>query len=244
MIAEPYICAEGPDAGEICWYNTAEVLHFKYDWQPYADFEREKLTQLGDEGCDMDHVGVSGTLGYFLHFTDVDGKETTYSSRRLCKFSGECYKQKRESDRLLMRAAFLKAVCEKEGVAWLPEQPEGGYILPPNMPEADRKRVIKELSKVVTRKCDCHLYPYQVCDVCQGTDRPRRISREEAMRLDCQLLDQYAPPYRYTKAEVDERFRALFDTLDDIFSAIRSEVNGPSGGFSYTLDNLRKRFLS
>ena len=81
-------------------------------WQSYASFERTKLILLHAE---MEHVGVGGRDGFFLQ-TD----ETYYSSRDLTGFNGLDYADASESTRLLERAKFLKAVCEKEMIDFLP----------------------------------------------------------------------------------------------------------------------------
>lgn len=144
MIAEPYICTSdtGINQGEICWlfkhpdgrlfsmlprYNSVDVVprvvvHPSDRWQPYADFERKKLRELDAKGCDMEHVGVSGTLGYFLNFSKSFWGGGQHTSQVLLGYCGCDYRFDSESGRLLKRAEFLKAVCEKEGVEWLPSK--------------------------------------------------------------------------------------------------------------------------
>lgn len=210
MIAEPYICIKGKRATEIMWCITessdgegSEICneHCKDGctncasgvWIRYADFEREKLSVLADEGCDMEHVGLSGSLGYFLHFIDVDGKETTYSSRRLCKFSGDLYKQNSENYRLIARAEFLKAVCEKEGVEWLPKS-------------------LRKLTPMPYCTCEGSLDVY--CSV-HGTERKQAgTCNQEACDHDantvCTNCTKATPasPY-YTKDEVDQKLLSM-----------------------------------
>lgn len=106
MIAEPYIHLK---TGVFGW---AECGDKQDEWRPYADFEREKLEVLDAE---MGHVGLSGSNGYFIRVT----LKATYFSDDLIGYCGCDFKRDPESNRLLKRAEFLKAVCEKEGVEWL-----------------------------------------------------------------------------------------------------------------------------
>jgi|CXWL01.1.fsa_nt_gi hypothetical protein len=121
MIAEPYIAIKGPRAGEIGWFDDSDGFNCSSEepWQPYADFEREKLTGLCDKNCDMMAVGLSLRMGYFLGFDDDSGMHEIISSDELIDYCGCKYLKDSESSRLLKRAEFLKAVCEKENVPWL-----------------------------------------------------------------------------------------------------------------------------
>lgn len=120
MIAEPYICIIGPTAGEIWWWNSdgqcvyEGCIDKKVDecWMPYADFEREKLKELRGKLVDVNFSG-----DYQLRL-DRRGS-TFYTSEFETLYRG--YLADSESNRLLKRAEFLKAVCEKEGVEWLPQ---------------------------------------------------------------------------------------------------------------------------
>lgn len=131
MIAEPYICLEGPKAGSIEWIDNPmskchgrvlpdgklTLLRGMTPWQPYTDFEREKLKQLGRKGKtsrlyapgDSCQDGWQWTTGY----------GDSHMSGELIGYASEDYFAGSESSRLLKRAEFLKAVCEKEGVEWL-----------------------------------------------------------------------------------------------------------------------------
>lgn len=129
MKTEPYICIKGLHAGEIQWmfkhpdgrlidllprHNSADLQFIRYggDWQPYADFEREKLTAL--------NMTLWLTYeGYGLDFDPDFGSK--YKARDLINYSQREYDLDSESSRLLKRAEFIKAVCEKEGVEWLPK---------------------------------------------------------------------------------------------------------------------------
>lgn len=135
MIAEPYICIRGNKKGDIytllkdeyeeLWrpYQDVTTVRLSYcknvdmgcDWQPYADFEREKLRELGSRS------GITrGTAGYCLSKKCDRLFDTAYMSKDM-GYSTEQYEQDSESSRLLKRAEFLKAVCEKEGISWLPK---------------------------------------------------------------------------------------------------------------------------
>lgn len=118
MIAEPYICKEAvisANHGEIKWFHEAdECLLEKIFWQPYADFEREKLKELHADG-----IGVSCIGSYELSIRVATGKTVTYNSCDLIDYH-EVFEDS-ESSRLLKRAEFLRAVCEKEGVEWPPK---------------------------------------------------------------------------------------------------------------------------
>lgn len=107
MIAEPYI---NTGTGEIHW--VPEDRDCDEDDIAYADFEREKLRGLGLKD-----------QGQVCFGTRFDGYTLLgYTSLHLIAYSSDDYVKDSESNRLLKRAEFLKAVCEKEGVAWLPQQ--------------------------------------------------------------------------------------------------------------------------
>lgn len=133
MIAEPYICIKGQSLGEIDWETTnaargscknvlTEMMrNAESTWRRYADFEREKLRGLSCQDIRMpgigtiyDQTGVS--VGYSIY---CKNSNELYLSSELIGYSR--YLCDSESSRLLKRAEFLKAVCEKEGVEWLPE---------------------------------------------------------------------------------------------------------------------------
>lgn len=114
MRCEPYIAIKGPRVGEIEWFEGktptgASVKLYMDDgeiWQPYADFERGKLKELG------------GVIAVYDHGYATRG----YHSEDLIRYSGKDYDRDSESGRLLARARFLKAVCEREQVEWLPKE--------------------------------------------------------------------------------------------------------------------------
>ncbi len=125
MIAEPYICIKGPRLGEIESYEQYPLIpnglvYLSKDcsemrmldlseWKRYADFEREKLKGL-DGHFVIDKLGIR-----FL------GVRSFLWSNDLIRYCGVDYENDSESNRLLARARFLKAVCEKENVPWLPQ---------------------------------------------------------------------------------------------------------------------------
>ncbi len=149
MKAEPYICTEGTPKGEIRWYQ--EGCPSKQDpdlgyWQPYADFEREKLKELKNVKaayCGSNGITVSCQDCYWLLMNRNDCQDKHcgfewqtlggdrkgekqhchhYGSAALTGYAPSDYDKDSESSRLLKRAEFLKAVCEKEGVEWLPRE--------------------------------------------------------------------------------------------------------------------------
>lgn len=162
MIAELYICTKGRRVGEIhtmfkdeygeLWrpYMDGKTCRLSYCknidlgciWQPYADFEREKLKELNqlndDEWIKLERKGYY--LGVWLRKLSGSGNGFTghtYHSGDLIAYSLKDYLADSESSRLLKRAEFLKAVCEKEGVPWLPS---GGE-------ESDRNHLLKTIEQ-------------------------------------------------------------------------------------------------
>ncbi len=138
MIAEPYICTKSSRAGEIQWFNSIDPRYVDprgeyhcegVPWRVYADFEREKLKTLSKDnpkwiiGMGLDLVPEN--RGYILPLL-----HHWYDSKGIIGADGEDLYDASESTRLLKRAEFLKAVCEKEGVEWLPKQkaPESSYL--------------------------------------------------------------------------------------------------------------------
>lgn len=116
MIAEPYINRHN---GEITWAKGIEDLG--YPWQQYACFEREKLRELGWKHG----IGINISCSDAFWMIQRDGKRRIeYMSDELIGYGYADFQNDSESSRLLKRAEFLKAVCEKEGVEWLPKDPE------------------------------------------------------------------------------------------------------------------------
>lgn len=129
MITELYICKRGSEAGEIRRLHTpCNPSELSTDmWQLYADFEREKLKELGGTEFrfwwsipkrNKKLCPDSRTPAYFWESGDYRG---TWNSN-IISYSADDYMADSESSRLLKRAEFLKAVCQREGVEWLPQE--------------------------------------------------------------------------------------------------------------------------
>src|SRR4051794_23223861 len=119
MIAEPYIFTSGRRAGRLTWLSGQPcsgrcsegcVNCDKGAIEPYADFEREKVKKLG-----YDFILVNAN-GFFT----VHAGDPSKWSLRLIGY-GHKVQDDSESSRVIKRAEFLKAVCEREGVEWLPQ---------------------------------------------------------------------------------------------------------------------------
>lgn len=125
MRADPYI---NKQTGEIQWFEMWEGKYpqrmiggFRFNisgkWQPYADFEREKLKELGDAWIEIKDGGFK-----FMKQYQIARCGYIYESAVLTDYGIDEYCGDSESGRLLKRAEFLKAVCEKEGVEFLPKE--------------------------------------------------------------------------------------------------------------------------
>lgn len=133
MIAEPYICIKGDNAGDIQWAFTDEkgvwaspdgLSLLKTHWQTYADFEREKIRHL--VGCAVIDISREGYQLTWLSLSEAPGCKSReirkwYTSKKMTGYTFLQYEQDPEHARLLERAKFLKVVCEKEAVEWLPK---------------------------------------------------------------------------------------------------------------------------
>jgi hypothetical protein len=147
MIAEPYICTKGPTAGEIWWWNSdgqcvyEGCIDKKVEecWVPYAAFEREKLRGLES----VDGIDV-GAAGYRIYLLGVD--RGPVFSEDVTAYTQERFDADSESDRLLKRAEFLKAVCEKEGVEWLPQDRVVAHVQAHDIPP-EGIDIVHELTK-------------------------------------------------------------------------------------------------
>jgi hypothetical protein len=108
MIAEPYICLEGPKPESVEWFEQklpeegpiTQVWKSEdgSTWVLYADFERSKLE-------------VNKLNRSWLYFME----EWLDSEDGICQNNVEST----EHTRLLSRVAFLKQICEQKGVPWL-----------------------------------------------------------------------------------------------------------------------------
>ena len=103
MISEPYINRQ---TGEIEWHSDDYKHHYDDNWIPYADHERDVLKRLG-------HRYIEMRCGWGYYLTEQ------LSSHTLIGYAMNNWEDDTESGRLLKRAEFLKAVCEKENVEWL-----------------------------------------------------------------------------------------------------------------------------
>ena len=110
MIAEPYI---DTTTGEIEWEGLNNAVSVYNVWIRYADFEREKLRELGVRSGG---IWLTAQGGYGLSRCKNE-MYREYLSHKLTGYSD--YLEGSESNRLLKRAEFLKAVCEKEDIPWL-----------------------------------------------------------------------------------------------------------------------------
>lgn len=108
MICEPWIYTVGPKAGQITWHDAAGGVA---NAVLYANFEREKLIAMKAQDIHLE------ADGYILYTP-----QKKYSSGKLIGYYCGNHSEDSESSRLLQRAEFLKAVCEKEGVSWLPKE--------------------------------------------------------------------------------------------------------------------------
>ena len=154
MISEPYI---NTGTGEIEWFKIS--FQILYDaicppWIPYADFEREKLEELG-----ADDIQTCYTSAAYEIITNwgTPKKKTCHNSSVEISYDVHDFRSDAESNRLLARARFLKAVCEKEGISWLPK---------------------KEMK--LTKK---ELYGDHPCQQCPGIGL--HVCREDIQRCDC-----------------------------------------------------------
>ena len=289
MIAEPYICIKGTCPGEILWQEVQVLtsptsprelkitLSLPGEWQPYADFEREKLRALR---CFPNNL-VPSSSGYHLAVPCAfKGMKITkskhYGSNDLVGFHLTDYCDASESSRLLKRAEFLKAVCEKEGVEWLPkEEPKEkcctheylGHInqSPKDYCPCDCHRAKEKCDRFPTwecRKCWRLVYSTPTPDpkdsrfwFCDGCKPPEPEARKK--KCICDGIETDGPgitacghcgrdmtkPAYYSRAEIDERIKALLDALDVIM-----DFAGCSKDIRYEwykrIRILRSRFLS
>ncbi len=150
MICNPFIHTT---TGEIEWFpdyvhNVANSIYGKTPYVSYADFEREKLKELANgEGRDWQYsedclsIHPYGTKGGAFQISRTQMEKPWnlewLNSYDLTDYAGDDYCLASESQRLLARAEFLKAVCEKEGVEWLPKKHE-------MMPTADSSAAISD----------------------------------------------------------------------------------------------------
>ncbi len=246
MIAEPYICIKGPQAGTITWDHIEGEC--PETMQPYADFEREKMKAIaeGSQVWGPDFEAYQDT-GYKIFCKS--GRD--YNSHKLIRYGSCEYADSSESSRLLKRCEFLKAVFEKEGVEWLPKQEcsKCGFI---NCVCEMVKPKETDVVKVLVQKCDCDPELRQVCDVCQGL-KPERATCEHGVEktrptkcsqcfgkgleeLTGLIAEETPEPDYYTRAEsaaleelvyaLKEKVQALQDRDVEFHKALLGYLSG------------------
>jgi hypothetical protein len=247
MIANPFICSFGPKLGEIRWLTHEQTCggasefelgnHEGFNrWKEYADFEREKLQELRSIGP----IYLDNEVCYkvFLHTNDSGGP--VYSSGPLIGYKAGHWYDDSESNRLLKRAEFLKAVCEKEGVEWLQTSDgskednrcgkcrtdgQAESICQPKKAErCTYCRTILCGSNYEGRDCKCH---------CHKKNCPLEVEPEELVLhpgCDCQLRrtnediqhctkcgKKWLPERDYyTKAEVEAKLKVQDERIDTL----------------------------
>jgi len=158
------------DARRLCdecglsWATYHRILHTtdNCDWVFYTDFEREKLKKV----CAHLIISWEDPVGYVLEAwlnvtsyikrrTAADGIDYhTHSSKYTIHWDYMDYMRANESTRVLKRSEFLKAVCEEQGVEWLPsscDAPKGSVCLTCAAHRAEEERV-DDLLKEAARK--------------------------------------------------------------------------------------------
>ncbi len=200
MIAEPYICTRGTkNLGKIAWVTEDRILapdngiNFE-GWTLYADFEREKLEQIGCRGKKV--IRVEDSWGYHVTIKK-NGVERTYESDELIEYNTGKYWDDSESGRVLNRARFLKAVCEKEGVEWFPWSEEKTQLR--RRAEKAMKQVNDMAAELLGDQCpkSCphkNAIDPEACICCRRSDLPERDT--------------------YTKDEVDALIRGVKRTAE------------------------------
>lgn len=119
-ISEPHICIQGEQAEKIAWFASDDrgpyllglhnqLLRPQGTWLRYAEFERAKLETLTYHFIRVSNDGF-----------ELPPTELHLNSKELIGYDGEQYGTDSETGRLLMRAKFLKAVCKKKRIPWLP----------------------------------------------------------------------------------------------------------------------------
>ena len=232
MNAEPYICKKGRHQGSIEWFSGDEpVICDFYDrgdcWRCYADFEREKLEKLSNTNPEWD-IGicidsVPENRGYVLPLI-----HRSYNSKELIGFDGEDLFYACESSRLLKRAEFLKAVCEKEGVEWLPKTKLTGEETARGFAQAVARGMREELE---ARSCSC----------ADSTPERETYTQAEVDDLLEKYLEQSLRHLEEMKREEKEWRKALLPCIAEIL-----ELTHTKNHWMYAekkIEDLRRRFL-
>lgn len=210
MIAEPYIQVK---TGTISWkfahpdgllyemsprYDSCDLLCSLSEWwTPYADFEREKLVQFSEKRSPSNDGGNSNYVIWSIEVDEWIGYRLwKYDSRSLIDYTGTSFGEDSESSRLLKRAEFLKAVCEKERVEWLPIDANLSEELQREEPKPEcgygRKRSMKQRGEngewvtVEIQQNHCSAPRPEKCYCPVGYDLRDRIAKEKAKKFaDC-----------------------------------------------------------
>lgn len=197
------------------WKLLAEAFE---QVQSDADFELEKLRRLGDLEMDTSTIKIYFGAGYRL---GLPGKN--WLSENVIGYNTVHFREDTESNRLLKRAEFLRAVCEKEGVEWLLEE---------NSCDGCMQEALSDIWQCPRHGeegcgCGCHHTGNPGCMGC-SKDCPDRVLR-------------YGPvggPDFYTKQEVDERLQGIADILDRLVAGKSNWVQNQKA-----IADFRSRFL-
>lgn len=259
MIAEPYICIKGPGMGDIRWmfrnadgrlwmmvagYNQPSIVTDSGVWVRFDIFEREKLKEV----CKAE-IGISITAkGYTIDYLPICvGKIIMYNSRELTGYADTDLYRDSESNRLLKRAEFLKAVCEKEGVEFLPKNcgsqciltgsgycEEHGVIRNPHSddckchkPEQEEEPASRQIGYYESHGCGCH--SYKCAKHCQPKEEKcccPNCGRSMDADHSCSPAQPIAKPARdyYTKAEEREWRRELLSFIERTICDVPTEL--------------------
>lgn len=234
MIAEPYICIKPgiKTTGKIEWwfppvhkdapYTGHNGSVMKEDaWQPYADFEREKLRELKASRAGVWIASMDTGDGWGVCIpNNKAGEFIRYYSDDFIGYAS--YDTDSESCRLLKRAEFLKAVCEKEGVEWLPDERLTDW-----KPTAKQKKLSEQDEKTIDEMLEYHLASCtrpgcckpqkEKCEACEDK-RVRKCGFCGRCLMCCREANggKLCKPTRdtYTKDEIDTMFKNLSSFLN------------------------------
>lgn len=205
------ICRENCEDGcTICAGGT---------WQPYADFEREKLGDLF-HGRDAIFSIENHSGGFYL---------LGYASEELLGYDDRDCHDDSESSRLLNRAEFLKIVCEKEDVEWLPKEDGTCLYIGHSMtckchkPEEPKEQLAIPNEAQCLRtsgymqpkeKCSCACHGFHciidTCDGCRCT-KPENdyYTKEQSDDRYQWILDKFSNIYTHLERLLDEKYKGM-----------------------------------
>lgn len=217
MIAESYICIVGTCPGEILWIEGKEADSYAGQWQPYADFEREKLKEL--HGFFDIRLYPSGRT-ISLNRSFLDGKADNGPSS-----IQEAIPIDTESQLIQQRADLLKRACKMVGVEWLPKSEQQCQMCcPPRVSDpcpCKCHKIEERCGRVETVKMtgptsftgpDGTEVRFRYCK----PEQPKRCDPGQDCKRSCLFSDIYCPcschkPERdyYTKDEIDQKFKGV-----------------------------------